>query len=112
MTQPLPEEAGKRRRRGSASSSSGGSPSPRGRGTYRVSTPQDAPLPTGRPISRLGKLQDLRLSQPLGPDNQGRGGFRAAPRLGHFPKRGSTLRAHPGKPTAPLVQGSGPSGQT
>ena len=46
-----------------------------------------------------GKLHDLLYSQPSG-RTQGAGWFPGGGRLGHFPKRGSTLRPHPGKPKA------------
>lgn len=53
---------------------------------------------------------NLRLSQSSG-RTQGTGWFPGGARLGHFPKRGSTLRPHPGEPKAPLVHGFWPSGQ-
>lgn len=57
----------------------------------------------------LGKLHNLRFSAPS--DRTRAGWFPGGARLGHFPKLGSTLRPHPEKPMAPLVQGFGPSGQ-
>ena len=75
--------------------------------------PMESPAPTSLSApcaAGLGKLHNLRLSQPSG-RTQGTGWFPGGARLGHFPKRDSTLRPHPGEPKAPLVHGFWPSGQ-
>ena len=75
--------------------------------------PVESPEPTSLSApcaAGLGKLHNLRLSQPSG-RTQGMGWLPGGARLGHFPKRDYTLRPHPGEPKAPLVHGFWPSGQ-